>query len=287
MRTHLAKSLQKRSKTIRKAVTAYNGAAAKLTPPRQPLDWATVAQYGFLEEFNLLQDTRNDIRDKRWTQPAVRETMKLRHRIARAREELVRCDVELRRLHTAIRDENILFNSKVHALQAARDPVYGAVAEFTEYRRRVNQRLLHRIHEAYDLPGFTANKTPGTRLGSTPLNAPPLAPITTRSHGRSNIVLPVDSAQTSAPSRQEVDPTVIPLPAPLNAETQAGAPDRQEVDQAVVPPSHPSNTGAQSASDTSVGDVRDDVSDQDSDDGEEGEDEVMDEVATVMDYVMR
>ena len=76
MRTHIAKSFQKRCKAIQNAVKAYNAAAVALDPPRPTLDWTRVSHYGFLNEFNLLRDTRQDIRDKPWTDLAVRETMK-------------------------------------------------------------------------------------------------------------------------------------------------------------------------------------------------------------------
>ena len=110
LHTHLSKSLQRRCKAIRQAIKAYNKAAEALHPPGEKLVLETVTQYGILKEFNLLQDTRNDIREKRWAQGAVRETMKLRQCLARAREELLQCSVEMRRLQTSICDEELLFD---------------------------------------------------------------------------------------------------------------------------------------------------------------------------------
>lgn len=166
MRTHIAKSLQTRCKTIRRAVTTYNNAAATLSPPLPPLDWTRVSQYGFLEEFSLLQGTRNDIRDKPWATPVVRETIKLRRRLARAKEEIERLNVEVRRLHTAIRDESRLFKATLDKLKNAKSILYGPVQEFTTYRRRVNAALLERIRQIYALPGFTGINKPGTRIGA-------------------------------------------------------------------------------------------------------------------------
>ena len=64
MRTHIAKALQSRCKAIRNAVKAYNTAATHLEPPRPPISWEAVSHINFLEEFNLLHNTRQDIRDK-------------------------------------------------------------------------------------------------------------------------------------------------------------------------------------------------------------------------------
>lgn len=168
MRTHIAKSLQTRCKTIRRAVTTYNNAAAALSPPLPALDWTRVSQYGFLEEFSLLQGTRNDVREKPWASPVVRETIKLRRRLARAKEEIERLNVEVRRLHTAIRDESRLFKTTLLSLKDSNSWLYGPVLEFTTYRRRINAALLERIRQIYDLPGFTGIKTPGTRVGTGP-----------------------------------------------------------------------------------------------------------------------
>ena len=88
MRTHIAKNLQKRCKTIRVAVKEYNTAAAALDPPGKVLDWDNVSHYSFLEEFPLLKDTRNDITAKKWAQPLVREMIRTARRIDRAKEEL-------------------------------------------------------------------------------------------------------------------------------------------------------------------------------------------------------
>ncbi len=169
MRTQITKSLQTRCKTIRRALTAYNAAAASLNPPRPPLDWSRVSNFSFLDEFTLLQDCRNDIRGKPWTKPAVREAMKARHRIARAREEITRLNVEVRRLRTAIRDETLLFDHVLTKLKRDDDPLLGAVEEFTSRRKKVNSHLLSRVYQIHALPGFSGVKMPGRRVGGVVL----------------------------------------------------------------------------------------------------------------------
>lgn len=175
MRTHLAKSLQTRCKAIKKAVTVYNAAAAELSPPCPPVDWSRVSHYGFLEEFHLLQDTRNDIRDKPWAQPHLRNLAKLRQRVLRAEEELQRCTVELRRLHTSIRDEQAVFRRSLTEL--AGSPMHGAVHDYVFRRNRINEMLLDQIYAIYTLPGFAGEKTCGTRVGSAAPALPDPVPV--------------------------------------------------------------------------------------------------------------
>ena len=96
MQTHIAKALQRRCKAIRNAVKAYNAAAAQLDPPRPPINWEAVSHINFLEEFHLLHNSRQDIREKPWSQPAIRELMKLSQRVKRAHEEIQRCHIAVR-----------------------------------------------------------------------------------------------------------------------------------------------------------------------------------------------
>ncbi|KAI9059666.1 hypothetical protein FKP32DRAFT_1614124 [Trametes sanguinea] len=171
VRTHIAKNLQRRSKAIRTAVKQYNAAAQALVPPRPSLDWTKVTHYTFLDEFELLRDTRNDIRAKPWTQPLVRETMKKARRVARAREELVRCNVEVRRLHTAILDENCMLDNAVRDARQRGDIVSGPLTLFATRRKRVNTRLLAVITQIHDLDGYTGETTPGQRKGGARVQA--------------------------------------------------------------------------------------------------------------------
>ncbi|THU96506.1 hypothetical protein K435DRAFT_858460 [Dendrothele bispora CBS 962.96] len=78
MRTHISNALQKRASSIYTMVRRYNTAALALDPPRPTLDWS---------------------------KPVIRETMKRHRRVLRAQEEIVRCNIELRRIHTSIVDE--------------------------------------------------------------------------------------------------------------------------------------------------------------------------------------
>ena len=117
LRTHMAKSLQTRSKTIRKAIKDYNTAAAAVVPPRPALDWSDVSHYGLVEHYAILKANNTDVSTKQWAQPIYREILKCRRRIARAKEEVTRCNVEVRRLHTGILDDAIHFRTVVRKLK--------------------------------------------------------------------------------------------------------------------------------------------------------------------------
>ncbi|KAJ8456446.1 hypothetical protein ONZ51_g12120 [Trametes cubensis] len=169
MRRHIAKNMQTRSRAIRNAINTYNNAAAALDPPRPKLEWETISHYNFLEEFSLLNETRADIREKPWAQPAVRETLRLSRRLARAHEEIEQVHIEARRVLTHIRDEHKLFDAVLASLARTQDPIHGVVFEYATRRRSANAHILKSLKKLHQVPGFSGDPTPGTRVGLAPV----------------------------------------------------------------------------------------------------------------------
>lgn len=146
-------------------MNAYNKAADSLEPKRPHVQWEQVSKLTFIEEFALLRDTRNDIRGKGWTDPTNRELIKSWNRIKRAREEVTRCQIETRRIHTAIVDEHKLFD-RVLSETSPTDPLLVALEAFISRRRSLDAHILRRIQQIYALPWWTGPKGPGVRLGA-------------------------------------------------------------------------------------------------------------------------
>ncbi|KAG1852587.1 hypothetical protein C8R48DRAFT_749778 [Suillus tomentosus] len=144
---------------IQNAVKKYNDAASEIDPPRPPLEWSRVLHYNFLDEFNLLQETRQDIREKPWAKPAICETMCQYLCIKRAKEEIVRCNVEARRLHTAILDEEAMFSHILKSLEDDGELIYWIVKDHCTHRRLVNTQLLGHISQLHLMEGFTGIHT--------------------------------------------------------------------------------------------------------------------------------
>ena len=117
MRTHIAKALQRRSETIRRALANYNTEALKLTPPRPELTWKQIVEYAFLAEFDMLRNSHTDIRSELWTQPARREATIKHLEIERAQEEIKRLNLEIRRVRTRIHNEMLHMQSVIDKLQ--------------------------------------------------------------------------------------------------------------------------------------------------------------------------
>ncbi|THU93778.1 hypothetical protein K435DRAFT_820167 [Dendrothele bispora CBS 962.96] len=166
------KALQARSQAIRTALTNFNAAAAALKPPRRQLDWEQVVECTFLADFDLLRDVRQDVRGKRWAEPHVRMVMDRYFKIVRAREEIERLNMEIRRVATYLDDEDNFLLTKAEEL-APTDPDL-AYQVLVYHRRRERFYDLHwkRLHEIAKLPGFSGTLRPGigklSRKGKLP-----------------------------------------------------------------------------------------------------------------------
>ncbi|KAJ3912038.1 hypothetical protein F5877DRAFT_85259 [Lentinula edodes] len=98
--------------------------------------------------------------------PVVQHLMKQHRQVARAKEEIQHCNVQIRRLQTSILDEDKRFHEVLENLKDT--SMYYLVHDFIDCQRAVNQLLLSRIYQTQALPGFTGNRNPGVREGSGP-----------------------------------------------------------------------------------------------------------------------
>ena len=62
-------------------------------------------KYTFLGEFDLLRHSHTDVQDQEWARPAVCEATTKFFKLCCAKEEIIRINVEMHRLRTAIHDE--------------------------------------------------------------------------------------------------------------------------------------------------------------------------------------
>ncbi|KIL53806.1 hypothetical protein M378DRAFT_43826, partial [Amanita muscaria Koide BX008] len=116
LRRQIGKALQRRSEAVRNAINRYNIEAAKLTPPRPTLSWKDIVGYSFLGEFDALRLSSRGVQDQPWGLPAHREAMVKYFKLQRAREEVIRLNIEIRRLKTSIHDETTHTNKTIELL---------------------------------------------------------------------------------------------------------------------------------------------------------------------------
>ncbi len=72
---------------------------------------------------------------------------------------------EALRVHTSIRDEDILFTDVLGKLKLHDRLLYGAVNDWCRRRRTTNAHLLAHLLRLYSLEGYTGTCGPGTHVG--------------------------------------------------------------------------------------------------------------------------
>ncbi|KAJ7176367.1 hypothetical protein C8R43DRAFT_872549 [Mycena crocata] len=164
-----------RSKAVRAAIDRYNAAAMLLSPPMPVLSWDQVVEYAFLADFDILRDTRAEIRERPWTRPAYRLAMDRYFKILRAREEIKRLNVEIPRVITWIRDENQCLRRKETELRQTAGKTEEKILEdiqmavqvrlYRERRGRFDERHMQRFWKLGGLPGFTGSLRAGVARG--------------------------------------------------------------------------------------------------------------------------
>ncbi|KAJ6461948.1 hypothetical protein C8R47DRAFT_1180494 [Mycena vitilis] len=165
LRAHIAKALQVRSKAIRNALGRYNTAARALVPPRRTLTWEEVVDYTFLSDFDILRDPMANAEIRSWAIPAARELMDHYFKLERAKEEIQRLDIEIRRVITYIGDEKeFLVRREAEIMEE--DPVLAYfVGKYRMERGRFDDIHMQRFQALKKKlgPKFTGSLEPGTR----------------------------------------------------------------------------------------------------------------------------
>ncbi|KAJ7577336.1 hypothetical protein C8J56DRAFT_1007167 [Mycena floridula] len=137
LRKHIGNALKTRSQAICSALDSYNNATKQLSPPRQHLDWATVVEYAFLSEFELLRDSRQDIREKPWATPGGQALLDQHFKILQARKEITRCNVEICRLVTKIHDEKEFLDERRQAIHGTNPTLAHQISVYQAERGRL------------------------------------------------------------------------------------------------------------------------------------------------------
>lgn len=176
LREKINKSLKTRVDAIQSALKRYNEAAALLNPPRPPLSWETVVNAVNIADFDLLRETRQDIRLLDWAQVANREGMVIYFGIKRAKEEICRLNVEIRRLLTFLYDDYVDHYRAVSRNIVTNTSLAHEIYERWLYRQRLHEVIVKRLIQTSQLPGFSGSLFHGEREGRDPSlreNVPP------------------------------------------------------------------------------------------------------------------
>jgi hypothetical protein len=165
LREKISKALRTRAEAIRTALRKFNVAGSQLNPPRAHLTWASVIETVSLAEFDLLRDTRQDIRRLPWAQPANREAMVLYFGIKRSKEEICRLNVEIVRLLSYMVDEHVDYVRAIRTHVTAAPALAHKLSQQWIEHTRINESIAFRLIKTSNLRGFSGSLFPANRVG--------------------------------------------------------------------------------------------------------------------------
>ncbi|KAJ7193402.1 hypothetical protein C8J57DRAFT_1443785 [Mycena rebaudengoi] len=134
LRKHIAKALQARSQAVRSALVSYNDAAASLATPARKLSWSEVI-------------------------------MDAHFKIERTREEILRLNIEIRRVVTKIRDEHVFLLEKEAEVRQTDPGLAFMIGLHRRERGRFDEVHMKRFRKLADQAKdrFTGTLVPGVR----------------------------------------------------------------------------------------------------------------------------
>lgn len=136
-----------------------------MVPPRDEISWAQIVDKVFLAELDILKDTRQDIRRMAWTDPSHREAAALYFNIKRAKEEIERLNVEIRRLLTSMHDTHYDFLSAISTNVLTNPPLAYELHRQWLLLSKENEVVARRLLQTSLLEGFTGRLETGHRCG--------------------------------------------------------------------------------------------------------------------------
>ena len=163
-RTKISAALKKRSRAVNMALNEYNKQATCLGRP--VLDFQQVIEYSFLSDFELLHHSHNDITQRPWASPLIRNAMISWMKIERAKEEISRLNVEARRLKTYIRDSNAARRYAIQHLSQTDPALATELQQRHTAQSSINAVLLQHLSKMESLLQFSGWRTPGVRAGA-------------------------------------------------------------------------------------------------------------------------
>ncbi|KAG1844622.1 hypothetical protein DFJ58DRAFT_664711 [Suillus subalutaceus] len=175
--TQISKALKTCANAIRNAIERYNKFAAQLDPLHPELTWEKIAEYSFAGKFDLLCKTDEQIHAKRWASPANRQAAIQYFDVQRSKEELTRCNIEIVRLLTKMRDDEEDYAMSISMLQSTDPPLAAELDRHWTYLCNVNAGHHSRIQQIQQLAGYTGSFSPGSRVGC------PVQPSNSAAHG--------------------------------------------------------------------------------------------------------
>jgi hypothetical protein len=162
MRAHIRKHLEARSKTIKVALAAFNRAARLIGRGDEKLTFEKVIEKDFLSQFDLLRDTRQEVRTKPWADIQNRLLRDRFYKVERAREEIARLNIEIPRIRDWIEKERWTYVESIDHLSSMDNCLAAELSLRLSTLELSFGKILSKLDECQQLSGYTGEMLPNT-----------------------------------------------------------------------------------------------------------------------------
>ncbi|KAG8703208.1 hypothetical protein FRC09_004300 [Ceratobasidium sp. 395] len=163
-RTRMAKEINRREKAAHNALDRYNAIATRLKPPRPALEFNELTEHAYLAHFDFLRYSEHGATEAEWSRPTIRHCTEAWQKVQRAKEEIIRLNVEIRRIVTHMRDEEAFLAQQYDSIRTTEPDLACALHARMELAVRVNQRIRRDLKSISELEGFTGSLDCGTAV---------------------------------------------------------------------------------------------------------------------------
>jgi hypothetical protein len=155
----------------------FNKIAKSFNPPHRLLKWEDVVEYAFLSEFNLLCNSRDDIRFKQWSTPSAHALIDQYFKILRAPKEIQRLNIKIKCVMAYMRDEPKYLQSMELALRPSNPSLTHQMKLYRKERGQFNHGHVKQFAKLALHPDFSGSLAPGDAINkpavSIPMDDPP------------------------------------------------------------------------------------------------------------------
>lgn len=129
------------------------------------MTWKEVIEYTFLSDFDILRDPEGNAALLPWATPAARQLMDTHFKIQRAKEEIQRLNIEIRRFVTYMKDEKEFLVKKEQEVRLVDPDMAFFVRRYRHQRGRFDEMHMKRFVALQKKLGvrFTGTLVPGIR----------------------------------------------------------------------------------------------------------------------------
>ncbi|QRW15389.1 hypothetical protein RhiLY_14388 [Ceratobasidium sp. AG-Ba] len=167
LRQKINKSIYRREKATHSALERYNIAARALDPPRPTLTFKELVECAYVADFDFLRYSEHGALDAEWALPIHRQCLASWHKLQRAKEEIERLNIEIRRVYTHMRDEELILSQNYQKLcVTAPDLAHTALMQL-QLVLQVNRQILRDLESTSKLKGFSGDLSYGERASDT------------------------------------------------------------------------------------------------------------------------